>query len=345
MDNRKKEMTKKPKVSVIVPVYSVEAYLRECIDSIVNQTLKDIEILLVDDGSTDESLHILREYENRDPRVRVFSQEHINAGAARNHGLSYATGEYLSFLDADDFFEPDMLEKAYMEAVKKNAEVVVFRSDAFKMESRSYEEQNFTIKDNNLPDVMPFSAMDIEKDFFYSFVGWAWDKLFLREFVLDKGICFQEHRTTNDLMFTYSALACAKRITILDDVLVHHRTPISTSLEATRAQSYSCFYDALIGLREWLEKHGLYKHYERDYINYCLGFSLENLMFLKGSAKKSLYNDLKNGWFKELKVTEHPITYYDKMEDYLFFCLIMAFPYEFTYSFLKRVKYIRDRML
>ena len=86
-----------PKVSVILPVYNVEKYLKQCMDSIVNQTLKDIEIICVDDGSTDASLSILKEYEKEDDRVKVICQQNAGAGAVRNNGLSIATGEYLSF--------------------------------------------------------------------------------------------------------------------------------------------------------------------------------------------------------------------------------------------------------
>ena len=90
------------KVSVILPVYNVSEYLRQCMDSIVGQTLKDIEIICVDDGSTDDSLEILKEYEAKDKRVKVIEQKNAGAGAARNNGLAIATGEYLSFLDSDD---------------------------------------------------------------------------------------------------------------------------------------------------------------------------------------------------------------------------------------------------
>ena len=93
------------KVSVILPVYNASDYLHQCMDSIVGQTLKDIEIICVDDGSTDNSLDILKEYEQKDKRVKVIQQKNAGAGAARNNGLSIATGEYLSFLDSDDFFE------------------------------------------------------------------------------------------------------------------------------------------------------------------------------------------------------------------------------------------------
>ena len=105
-------MMDRPKVSVIVPVYNAQSHLRQCLDSIMGQTLREIEILCVDDGSTDGSAQILEEYKGCDPRLHVIMQENIGAGAARNRGLAEASGEYLSFLDADDFFEPDMLECA-----------------------------------------------------------------------------------------------------------------------------------------------------------------------------------------------------------------------------------------
>ena len=93
-----------PKVSVIIPVYNVEEYLRECLDSIVKQTLREIEIICVDDGSTDNSLEILKEYAKKDNRITVITQKNLHAGVARNAGLAVAKGEYLSFLDSDDFF-------------------------------------------------------------------------------------------------------------------------------------------------------------------------------------------------------------------------------------------------
>ena len=101
-----------PKVSVILPVYNVGKYLRQCMDSIVGQTLQEIEVICIDDGSADDSPQILQAYAKKDPRIKVVCQQNQGAGAARNRGLSMARGEYLSFLDSDDFFETNMLEKA-----------------------------------------------------------------------------------------------------------------------------------------------------------------------------------------------------------------------------------------
>ena len=104
------------KISVIIPVYNGETYLAQCLDSIIGQTLKEIEIICVNDGSKDRTQQILEKYAEKDSRIQIISQENGGAGAARNAGLRIARGEYLSILDGDDFFEPDMLEKAYKKA-------------------------------------------------------------------------------------------------------------------------------------------------------------------------------------------------------------------------------------
>ena len=114
-----------PKVSVIVPVYNVEAYLDQCVKSILSQTLEDIEVLLINDASTDGSLEIARSYEN-DARVRVLDKPHGGLGDTRNYGVARATGEYLAFVDSDDWVDPEMLETVYAAAKEHSADLVVF---------------------------------------------------------------------------------------------------------------------------------------------------------------------------------------------------------------------------
>lgn len=114
------------KVSVIIPVYNSEIYLKECLDSVVNQTLQNIEIICIDDGSTDASMDILHEYARKDERFKILEQKHLGGGAARNLGLKEAAGEYFSFLDSDDYFELDMLEKIYLRCSEKKADIGVF---------------------------------------------------------------------------------------------------------------------------------------------------------------------------------------------------------------------------
>lgn len=133
---------KKTKVSVILPVYNTEKYLPECLDSLLNQTLKDIEIICINDGSTDNSLEILQEYQANDQRIRILNQENQGAAIARNKGIQMAEGEYLSFLDADDFFDENMLKWSYEKAQKTNSDICIYGS---------YLYDNLTKKEKNVP--------------------------------------------------------------------------------------------------------------------------------------------------------------------------------------------------
>ena len=121
-------MFETPLVSVIIPVYNAEQYLCECLESVVNQTLREIEIICVDDGSTDDSLPVIRKLQKKDSRISVLLQEHKGAGAARNLGLAHAKGQYLAFLDADDYFDPQLLEKGSGIMVRESTDIVVFRA-------------------------------------------------------------------------------------------------------------------------------------------------------------------------------------------------------------------------
>lgn len=122
---------KEPVVSVVIPVYNVEAYLCECVDSVLNQTLQDFEIILVDDGATDSSGAICDRYAAQDPRIRVIHRSNGGLSAARNTGLDAANGEYVYFLDSDDYIEPYSLEHLLDLAKKENADVVFFDAYVF----------------------------------------------------------------------------------------------------------------------------------------------------------------------------------------------------------------------
>ena len=115
-----------PKISIIIPVYNVEKYLAECLDSLINQTLKDIEILCIDDGSKDNSLEILNEYAAKDDRIKVFAQKNSGPGAARNLGIQHAKGEYLTFVDSDDWLKENAMEVVYNCAIEKNTDMLFF---------------------------------------------------------------------------------------------------------------------------------------------------------------------------------------------------------------------------
>lgn len=305
-----------PIVSVIIPCYNAEKNLVQCIDSICTQTLKQIEIICVDDGSADATLDILEDYRKKDSRIQVIRQKNAGAGAARNAGMKCASGEYLSFLDADDFFEPEMLEKAVAAAETWQADYVVFRADRYYSSEDRYEEIPWSLRSSDLPPYMPFSYRQLTDNVFLSFVGWAWDKLFRRSFVQEHHLRFQEQRTTNDMLFVFSALICAKRIAAIQDVLAHQRRGSSDTLSVTREKSWHCFYDALLALRQRLVQENVYWELEKDFINYSLHFSLWHLNSLAEPSHTLLKQKLCEEWFAELGITDKPESYFYNYSEY-----------------------------
>lgn len=299
----------KIRVSVIIPVYNAELHIRECLDSILTQNNQRIEVICVDDGSTDNSLAILREYEENHPEMIVLTQENAGAGAARNAGLKIARGEYLSFLDADDYFEPDMLYRAYQKATVDESDIVVFRSAKYLEDKKRLAGAAYTINEALLPLEQPFAGTDIEEDVFKAFVGWAWDKLFRTEFVRENGLTFQEQRTSNDMLFVFSAVVKAQRISTMNSVMAYHRRE-EGSLSVTREKSWDCFYHALTALRQQLKDWGLYERFERDFINYALHFSIWNLTSMRGASYFKLYDKLCHEWADDLGITAHEEEYF-----------------------------------
>ena len=129
-----------PKISVIIPVYNTEKYLHQCLDSVVNQTLKELEIICVDDGSTDSSLEILKEYAQKDNRFTILTQKNLHAGVARNAGLTVAKGEYVHFLDSDDYLYSNVYKKLYNCLVDNNLDLIKFKAKIF--DNATYENQS-----------------------------------------------------------------------------------------------------------------------------------------------------------------------------------------------------------
>ena len=313
------------KVSVIIPVYNVEKYLRQNLESVANQTLKDIEIICVDDGSTDSSFEIVKEFAEKDSRFIAVSQENGGAGAARNNGLRRAKGKYLSFLDSDDFFDEKMLEEAYNKAEATQADFVVFQSDQYYEETKEFKDVSWTLRYAEIPPYEPFGRRAMTDNVFKVFVGWAWDKLYNREFVLKNNLWFQEQRTSNDMLFVFSAVAIAKRIACVEKgkVLAHQRRNNKDSLSNTREKSWDCFYHALTALKQRLVDEGIYKELEKDYINYALHFSLWNLNTLAEPTYSKLYDKLKNEWWQELGVADKDSSYFYNKKEYEQFAKIM----------------------
>lgn len=304
------------KISVIIPVYNVEPYLCQCLDSIITQTLQDIEIICVDDGSTDNSYTILQEYASKDKRIIALRQQNSGAGIARNTGMKVTKGEYLAILDSDDFFEPDMLKKAYLQCKKDNADICVFRSDKYDTQRQKYEPIPWTIKKQYLPEHIPFRPVEIYPYIFQMFNGWSWDKLYRRDFVERTGLQFQGLRTTNDAFFVYMASIQAEKITIVDEILAHHRVNNKASLSVTREKSWDCCWQAVAAIQQELKNRNQYEMVEQSFINWALHFLLWNVHTLKDVSKDKLILEMQNICFVVLELEKYPASFFYSQSEY-----------------------------
>lgn len=270
-----------PKVSVIIPVYNVEKYLGPCLDSILGQTLNNIEVICVDDGSTDRSLDILREYEKRDARVKVLTQPNTNAGAARNKGIQQAKGEYLSFLDSDDHFDPTMLEKCAARMDQDGSDVLVFGAKQHNMRTGVISDMPWSLRLDRCPQKSVFTPREVKDYLFNNFQNWPWNKLFRRSFVEQHHITYQEITRTNDMAFVCQALAQAGRISVLDEYLAYYRVETGSSLQQSNHRDPMAFTQAFVETKRRLEQAGLYHKFEKSFLNVVLSGTRTNLYNMK----------------------------------------------------------------
>ena len=218
------------KVSVVIPVYNVEDFLGECLDSICNQTLEDIEIICVNDGSKDRSLEILNEYASRDSRMTVLDQENGGHAVATNRGMKLATGKYIFFMDSDDILELTALEETYKVAEERDVDFVIFQAINYYMDTGELvEAENYSM--NDLADQVGdsvFNWKDI-KEHVFNITVTPWSKLYNREFVMKNEIIYPEGLVFDDNVFFFETLFAADRITFLRKHLFKRRWYSSSS--------------------------------------------------------------------------------------------------------------------
>ena len=291
-----------PKISIIMPIYNSENFIKESLNSLINQTFKNFELICVNDGSIDNTLNILKEYEKNDERIQIINQDNMGAGIARNVGMKKAKGDYLIFLDSDDIFEQKMLEELFITIITNNVDIVICNSINFNSENFLFE-KNYIISNEKINK--SFSSFEIKKDFFNLFIWWPWDKIFKKKFIDNLGINFQNLKSTNDLFFIASSVIIAKNISFIDKIFINHRVGIKNSIENSRYKTWDNFYYALKSLKKFMKEKNLYKRFKQDFINYVASFSIWNLETIFKEPFCFLYLKLKNEWFNEFGVSKH----------------------------------------
>lgn len=247
-------MNNKPLISILVPCYNVEAYLRQCMDSIIRQTYTNLEIICLDDGSTDRTPEILKEYEKKDSRTKVISKPNSGYGATMNIGLKAASGKYIGIVESDDYIEPKMYEILCDAAEKDNLDIVRCRFIERNVIKSKDKVNTFSyVKDNG----RVFRPTDVPSSFTMKPSIWA--GMYNREFLERNGIRFLETpgASYQDTAFAFKALATAQRVRMLPDVLHNYR--INEASSVSSPGKVFCVCDEEAEIRRYVNSLGRYE--------------------------------------------------------------------------------------
>lgn len=297
----KLQSKKEIKVSVIMPIYNAGEYLSRAIGDVLKQTLSDIELICVNDGSTDDSFDILEDLHQNDDRITLISEKNFGPSVARNKGLSYASGKYIMFLDADDMFDHSLLERLYEIAERDNLDIAVTGYDIYN------DSQNKIFPAADEPNSAIFSDGVVTSKSAYpnhilsSTTGYVWNKLFRASFLRDKKLTFDpDLYVFEDVHFTCCALATAERVGMVNGKLVHHRI----YSEQSRATLFRKYYGQVpvvySKIKDFLMQRGMYVPLKIGYLNLSAGrcYKIYNLLWNDG--KERLWNMLHSRYAEEL---------------------------------------------
>lgn len=311
-------------ISIITPVNNSQKYLYKYLNNICKQSYINIEIICIDDGSTDNSLKILQQYARKDTRVEIITQKNQGAAVARNLGLSVAKGKYVIFLDSDDYFEPDLIEASVAKAEKFKADMVIFKAEAFDDLTGKTSPLNDRISSLKEYQNKTFCYKDMPEDIFNSFLIAPWNKLYRKSFLDKYGFQFQNVKRTNDLLFTSQTLVMAEKIILLDKVLVHYRTGHTKNLQSGNSKTPLDFYKALYELKRYFHEKNLYEEVCKSYIKMVLDVIFYNLNSINSNEQiKELMQFFKQKGFKNLGVTDYEKLYKISLLGYFQYCCVM----------------------
>ncbi len=296
MSSTRSTINSRPKVSVVVPIYNVERYLRECVDSILAQTLKDIEVILVDDGSPDGCPKIVDEYAKLDSRVVAVHRKNGGYSKAVNYGISIAKGEYIGIIESDDWIEPDMYEQLLAKAEKHDADIakgefcmynstiigrrrnIRFTAGGGSIDLDNAPDGVFTIKD--WPEMLGMHAS-------------IWSCIYRAEFIKDIKLPESEAASYQDFPFMVETMCRAKSIVVVKQVMVHWRNEPdqgnSTSQKGERL--FNMIVNSQKSL-DYLRQHGLYEMAKEPFMAQVVWANYNCFFAIRSELKPEYYGRL-----------------------------------------------------
>ena len=315
-------------ISVIVPAYNVENYINECLDSIRNQTFSDIEVICINDGSSDRTLEILNEYESKDSRFRIFTQENKGLSATRNVGLDNAQGKYIYFIDSDDYLELNALETLYNIAEEKSLDCVLFKlinfddatGEKFPTEYYEMEFLKEAVGDN------VFSHEDIEGQMFnvsVSVPGKLFKSDLIGEIRFVEGIIFEDNPFFVEILFN------AKRMFFLDEYLYYRRVRENSII--TSSKNFMDFITVSNLLIDLTKQYGYYDEYKGPLFNKTIKNMFIRFVQTDDDYKKEYFAKMKDDFLSKKDEYDHDEVFQnsdDRLKEIYYKCIEAETPKE-----------------
>lgn len=255
-------------VSVVVPVYNTGKYLEKCIESLVNQTLKEIEIICVDDGSTDNSPQILKEFTKKDSRIKVLTQNNKGQSAARNAGLEIVKGEYIGFLDSDDWADETMFEKLYQNAKSYDSDISMCSINVYDDKTGETSAGDPYLTLDLFDETFENRAFDYKETlgFIFRICVTPWNKIYKRKFLQGKNLRFIENLNFEDNVFNLQTLVESDKISLIKEPLVYYRRQSESSYTFNNDSKKLDFFKIFEQEEKFLKEKGLYNEVEQYFL-------------------------------------------------------------------------------
>lgn len=257
------------KISVIIPVYNTEKYLEQCLESVLNQTLQDIEIICVDDGSTDNSLEILKTFAQKDKRIIILTQQNQGQSVARNKGIEIAKGEYIGFVDSDDWISSEMLEKMYANAEEFESDITMCSFTIFNEKTAETNTSDSYMSLDLFPNTFENRNFSFKEtyDFIFRICVSPCNKIYKRDFIIKNNILFPEGLFFEDNVFFYKAFMQSERNSLIKKPFYTYRvgtgTSTVTSVDSRKLDFFKVFSQIEIFLKEMGYYDDLGEYFEK----------------------------------------------------------------------------------
>lgn len=292
-------------ISIIIPVYNVGDYIKECLESILKQTYSDLQVIIVDDGSTDSTMNIVKKYEDKFNNYTILNQQNQGVSVARNTAFNHIKGEYTIYIDPDDFLEPDMLENMLSTAIKDKVDIVISQYYVYygKDNERNYIEKynvDFHKIYNN------YEVMDLMLN--YELQGQLWNKLFKTELLNQINFKFEPNRYIQDAFPVFKAIYKSKGISFINKPLYYYRQRVTSTVHKKNAKLAEDYFHAMTSIINYIEDEKI--KVKRKSLNIFKITVLSHFIAHYTNADKS--NNLKS--FKESKYSELSV----RNKDFLF---------------------------